>query len=563
MNSTIQTAWVKPPFETGGLDHLGAQAPCIQIYGQLLPGITNVTDRARYYSFYLWLFNEFEKRGWRTSEEVIDYLRKADCLFTLIAIRHGRLHGNYAVHAGAAVGSNALSHALTQLESQGSLRLSQYTHFNENDSTRYFLNRYGGLGQYYFGVLESLNLMSGSSVSSARLIKGPGTIIAEAMASGVPGDAFFAALESDEVNLALLDELSSFCHCQLTQSQEETALLVDVLREGWTAIAGESQEVASAEEQLATAARARSLSLLIQLAQVSADSGINFDVYSFRGMTYSLCAFNKQAIAISESLASVAGTWQVYQRNEVLSVAMQGLFFSMLRAVDLQIENTQTNFKTTRDISTWFWHQGPGSHVLENEKATSLLEFLTARCAALPEFSDWRNEHHEIQLIEKIVDQTDQASVSADSLMNLISLCLDALAAVCCRPENQQGYGNVQFRAGYLEPYPVNLNSVPNAVQQVFAESPLHDALVRFTAQYCLDSHLRVAMRKLRQQGQNTSRFELAEHGVVIKKIPPAAHTTPRFNQAIRILQDVGLLVSNEDTLAPSTTGLAFCEMVS
>ncbi|CAN0583738.1 unnamed protein product, partial [Ectocarpus sp. 12 AP-2014] len=62
MAGRIQTGWVKPPFQRGGLDHLGAQAPCIQIYGQLLPGITNVTDRARYYSFYPWLFTVLEKQ---------------------------------------------------------------------------------------------------------------------------------------------------------------------------------------------------------------------------------------------------------------------------------------------------------------------------------------------------------------------------------------------------------------------------------------------------------------------------------------------------------------------
>ena len=39
-------AWVKPPEPIRGLDHLGVQAQCIALYGQLLPGITNVTDRS-------------------------------------------------------------------------------------------------------------------------------------------------------------------------------------------------------------------------------------------------------------------------------------------------------------------------------------------------------------------------------------------------------------------------------------------------------------------------------------------------------------------------------------
>ena len=45
----VCTAWVKPPSQIGGLDHLGVQAPCINLYGRMVPGITNVTDRARYY----------------------------------------------------------------------------------------------------------------------------------------------------------------------------------------------------------------------------------------------------------------------------------------------------------------------------------------------------------------------------------------------------------------------------------------------------------------------------------------------------------------------------------
>ncbi len=63
------TAGVKPPRQMGGLDHLAVQAPCINIYGRLLPGITNVTDRARYYTFYPWLIWALEKARYSTFDE--------------------------------------------------------------------------------------------------------------------------------------------------------------------------------------------------------------------------------------------------------------------------------------------------------------------------------------------------------------------------------------------------------------------------------------------------------------------------------------------------------------
>ena len=87
----ITSAWVKPPLQIGGLDHLAVQAPCINIYSRLIPGITNVTDRARYYSFYPWLIWAFDQAGIRDfDEEFIELFRRADCLFTLIAERYER-----------------------------------------------------------------------------------------------------------------------------------------------------------------------------------------------------------------------------------------------------------------------------------------------------------------------------------------------------------------------------------------------------------------------------------------------------------------------------------------
>lgn len=77
----ITTAWVKPPPQIGGLDHLAVQAPCISIYGRLLPGITNVTDRARYYSFYPWLIWSLDRQGFtRYGDEFTGRFRRTDCL---------------------------------------------------------------------------------------------------------------------------------------------------------------------------------------------------------------------------------------------------------------------------------------------------------------------------------------------------------------------------------------------------------------------------------------------------------------------------------------------------
>src|SRR5437867_7734120 len=95
MSRPSDIGWVEPAKRIRGLDHLGVQAPCIALYAQLLPGITNVTDRARYYSFHPWLIRSFEQRyADHSIDEFRRVLRRAECLFALIAIRHARVVGD-------------------------------------------------------------------------------------------------------------------------------------------------------------------------------------------------------------------------------------------------------------------------------------------------------------------------------------------------------------------------------------------------------------------------------------------------------------------------------------
>lgn len=558
MNSAIQTGWVIPPTETGGLDHLGVQAPCIQIYGQLLPGITNVTDRARYYSFYLWLYAEFEKKGWRSQDKIIEEIRKADCLFSMIAIRHGQLHGNTKLHAGSSVGGNTLTNVVLSLDENSKVRLSAFTHLEDNQPNRYFKNKFGGLGQYYFGVLQELRLMTGESLSHAKLINKTGEVIAAAMSQGVAGDLFIQVLQGDLVTQTLLDKLSSFCHCQLVNSPAEKKLLISLMRNGWTSLLDKQDEVDVVDTN-DSMIRAKSLAIMLLLAQKSADSTSSFDVLAFRGMGYAFADHLGETISYSDNLVDVARSWQVYQRNEVLSIAMQGLFSAVLRSADLHSEV----FDSTQAMCHWFWNTGPGKQVLNTHNNVSLLELLQNRCNQLPNFTAWQSEEHEIQLCEQIVFTTHQSSLKMADLSVLTEQCLDVLGAICCREENAAGYDTVQFRQGYLDPYPVNLNSVPATVKLSLNQVPLLEALVKLTTHFCLDSHIRVAMRKLRQQGTNTSRFEKTENGIVIKDIPPATHTSPRFYQSLQILQDMGLLIDEGNLLKPSAEGLSFIKAVS
>ncbi len=118
------------------------QAPCIEVYGKLLPGITNVTDRARYYSFYAWVFYAFERKKWLDSDTFLKMFRRADCLFTLAAMAHETSDNSTVNHSGALVGKDTFQKHFEEITSGKKFKLSQFSHTNP-DSSRYFKNSFG------------------------------------------------------------------------------------------------------------------------------------------------------------------------------------------------------------------------------------------------------------------------------------------------------------------------------------------------------------------------------------------------------------------------------------
>jgi hypothetical protein len=89
-----RTGWVKPPSLSGGLDHIGIQQLPIRIFSTLLPGITVVTDRVANYSFYPWVSWVYHEECDALGLDFIHFLRRAECLNTLIAERHTQVTGD-------------------------------------------------------------------------------------------------------------------------------------------------------------------------------------------------------------------------------------------------------------------------------------------------------------------------------------------------------------------------------------------------------------------------------------------------------------------------------------
>lgn len=535
----ITSAWVKPPDAIGGLDHLGTQAPCVLIYGQLLPGITNVTDRARYYSFYPWVIWSFEQRFPLDSEtRFVEYFRRADCLFTLISECHARkTDRDNERHGVAMVGRDQLTKALDRLELGQALKLSQYTAFDSPN--RYFKNPMGGLSQYYAGTLSDLKLMDASTKPWIRYTKEFGIPLAKKLNSNIDADLFWQVIESDDLSINDLDSLASFCACQLQESAAECEALIEIYFDRSKIFDEEGMQ------------RKRSLGLILNLTG-SLPDGRDITEQVFRACTYSNALPGETVWTLPKSLNSTRGCWAIYQRNDLLSIACQTVLSLALRELEPQNASSRITYASLEAFSEALSKSNAVTLVAAKLNAHSFGTYLDKLATTAPPLIAWENEAHEIQIALRMIASWSRN----EDAETLVKASVSLLGLLAYRDDlTTSPYGSVAMPPEALTDYPINLVSFRSRVA-TWRDMDFSMFFADLVA-WCMGTHLRVALRKLRQTGRSTFHLRPSERGLeVVGDIPPPANTSPRFRQAVQILRDIGAL-KRDKTKSNSQTRLS------
>ncbi|MFH2122769.1 MAG: hypothetical protein ABIJ50_04725 [Pseudomonadota bacterium] len=539
----LETAWVKPPRHITGQDHLGVQAPCINLYGKLLPGITNVTDRARYYSFYPWIVWALEQKGHVYNETFVDLFRKADCLFTFIAHQHAHsCGGDISMHSGACIGSNNLAKPLKALQGKSTVFLSDFSHQDPSD-TRYFKNKLGGLGQYYRGVLAELDIMNGTTGKNIQNTKQIGNEVAQAFAQGVDGELFLKTLDENEVSVERLNALSTFCPCSIASNKRERELLFDCFF------------VRNQFSNVDLLPRRRTLQTMLHIADALANQKQSIDVQLFRSCVYSGALPDGSPLILPDRLSSNLQRWGIYQRNEVLSLAIQGLFNALLSSYG----ELSSPLPSSQAICDWFISTLEINHVRQRFEIDAVFDLLRSEYSgSLPLLANWQDPHHEIQQVLQIETLCGETSTS-ETRIAIIEKCITALFALASREQTNLGYGDFHFPNNYFQYYPINLRSFHYHCEHTWKNMKLKEWLQWLCHNWGIEAHLKVALRKLRGQSQSSFRIWPSDIGMAVVEpdhIPEAVFTTPRFRQAIQILQDIGALEKLDGCLQSTSLGI-------
>lgn len=537
------SAWVGAPRWKIGLDNLGTQQPCVFLYSALLPGITNVTDRAWHYGFYPWLVIALEQRHPDASDAQFRFaLRKADCLATLISARHAIIvgDGDDRRHGHAFPGRLKLVEAARSLSAGGSLQLSEYAEASDDNPNRYFKAALGGLGQYYLGVLrDDLHILAGERQNGVKYVEETCKPLAAAFGGGLPEAAFLAAVEANDVSADTLDSLASFCPCALSGGQHECARqhLVDIILarvEPWGA---------------SGRPRRQSLALALDFLAKSGCAETQGEAKSFLSACYSRTLPGGQAWNLAGALATTRDLWATYARNEMLNLAWEAVFSATLDAV-----GRQRGIAGIREAATWCVAQPAFLKAVAELGPPGFAGAVAADGVGMPALADFRHPDHELVLWRAIA-QGNGAAVLLPAMRMLIRL-------VARHGMSTRNYRPFQLAPADLLDYPLTLDTLARAAAGPWHGLGIAEWLAALIAT-ALSVHQRVAIRKLGQSGDDTLMFRLGEDGLIVERgLEEIAETQPRLNQAFQLLRDLGLAVpaGKERLLQPTAAGNAILE---
>lgn len=531
----VESGWVAPANRGQGLDHLGIQAPCITLYGELLPGITNVTDRARYYSFYPWFLKSYEQFGKKAPLQVA--LRRAECLFALVAERHATTTAEpQELHGARMVGRNRLVPALADAGDGGTIDLALFASYREETPHAYFKNRMGGLGQYYLGPLRDLGILGGDSRKGPKFTIERGGLLASAMDGGVDTPAFFSVLERGRVRVKELDALQAFCPCGLRGNASEREALIDVLFDR------------AKEYGAQGASRRRSLSILLHFFAQNGRPDDIHDLDVLRASLYARSVNGAAAWSVPAELREAFDGWNTYATNDLLSVAVQGLFWAALRQTE-----ASGSASSSEEIGEWV--RDAAQRVLGKRARETYGTAVDGVGGRLPARHAWLDDSHEVQQGWQMLRLAGENGKGA--VEEVVRRAMSVLVALGSRIEDgADPYLLFEISSDYTRNYPLNLRAFQRFATGEWRGKSLAECAAWIATKWGVETHLRVALRKLHEENLDTFRIRPGDHGLaVFGDIPVPTLTSPRLRTAMQILLDLGLLNRDGEDSSTSEDG--------
>ncbi len=491
--------WTKPGSFSAGRDPLGFQAASVRLYTLLVPGLTNVTNRLRYYSFYCWMLWQFEQSHHTTREDKwIKFIRRCEAALALCC-QVGDAARAYGM-AGSEWWRTAAADPATK-----TYDLVAATNRPGQDN-QYLKAPYGNFGQFYAASMLEMGLIQGSATRVYGVTDPAGKALAVALQDEHPAACrlLSRAVAAGRISRPDCKKVSDAFHpAQLDPASREAHLLNVFLQGG------------RADDPTAPARRTSLRNLLTIVSDATGDFDLRRDLYVQSGKL-------GDASCDSRNLTR----WRAYFVNEFCHIALEVWLNAIVdlseRATEpLTIDAIATALAmlavadATTPMEGFAAANAVKTLVGEHELGTVLLGAASFKGKPLPQaiagsttliLSLWHRWKHAAALRDELRGET---------------------------VEGRSAEGVFAF---------LDRNAAANARATIAA-------LIK---KFVIANHLTIAGQKLATGGRFTYRFTLDDGCVVDGEYAEYTYTQPRIANLLTFARDARLIDPDTDLITPA-----------
>ena len=485
-----------------GLDPLGMQNAGVVLYQALLPGISNITLRMRYYGFFCWLSDAYARRGVTTDFELWrQWVRRAEALFALVC-----------ADATGQGGVGGIDWALQALQSGDELINFSAAASTDASVKRYLIQSLGVFGAAYYTQMQETGLFETGPNGIQRVTADAGLAAASAFRASIGSDIermFTDAVDAARVDRKTLTALHPIVPSRIPDPSDERAAYEDTL-------------FAAGSEPMATdRSRRASLSLILDVARREGERPTPESVR--------WALFDPPVVALPDDLESQRLLWESYQCQDLFQVAAAGLL-----AWAIAIMGETEEGATLAGIQA-----AVEARLAEADAATAGGTWADMRDGKNVEEFAWRGAWTRL---------TGRRGSPEEKAWDAVRL----VAALHRRVSVRDDLGGKMRKA-----LPVNgqARSIVTELRWFGRQDDrsVAEVMGEYVVQRVVLRHSWVAMQKLRRQRDYTFLFEARDGRLVCLNGFQPVPTTPRLAPAIQFLEDIHLVASDGLTVRGRT----------
>jgi hypothetical protein len=491
-----------------GRDALGLQTTSQASYSTLLPGLTNLTNRIRYYGFYSWLLEIYAKEIGDTNPKIQNrFMRRGEYMIALIMQLHEK-------ETTQIPGSLFAANELKNKETEPTFDLKFGADIEKGKST-YWKYSSGAFGQYYSGAMQAIGLIihrDNSPVFACTEHEDnsivTGTLLANAFDENISSEVKSLVVSSIEKGILKKSD-SEKLHKELSIT------LIQKNTNEWklyTKMLLSNDHPLFQTEDNETFFRKDSLtSILSYINQTETTKNWDFftcDLYSRRGLDFNSI----------ESKSSYG--WYYYQLNEYWHFGVETLFWTVLETLSskyfhVTLSDFLTDFQKVLKNSVIDYELA----VTENQKLVEIID-------NLDDFDSW-------DISEEI-----RECIKAKDIPKTIFLGFKMLFSIY--KQNHNEFDKLKSFSAYNRM--IRDGDCINGLKEfeIGINETIENVLNKFLLKNIINRHLEVAFRKMGSGVKNTLKFSYEDNFLKHIETVNPVWTTPRIYALYSFFGDLG-----------------------